>query len=116
LAALRRFVQDRADLAGVEPHRIDDLVYAVNEAVTNSICHGAGHAELSAWTEDDWFCCEVRDRGRITDPMAGRIPPRSGDGSGRGLWLIHHLCDLVQVRSSGAGTTVRMRIDRRPTR
>ena len=28
--------------------------------------------------------------------------------AGRGLWLVHELCDLVQLRSSPAGTVVRM--------
>jgi len=114
LAALREFVHRHATAAGVAPDRIDDLAYAVNEVVTNSICHGAGHADLSVWTEPTFFCCDVRDRGRITDPLVGRVKPEAGAGSGRGLWLVHHLCDLVQVRSSSAGTTVRMRIDRNP--
>jgi anti-sigma regulatory factor (Ser/Thr protein kinase) len=116
LAALREFVHRHATAAGVAPDRIDDLAYAVNEVVTNSICHGAGHADLSAWNEPTFFCCDVRDRGRITDSLVGRVKPDSGANSGRGLWLVHHLCDLVQVRSSAAGTTVRMRIDRSPAR
>ena len=29
-------------------------------------------------------------------------------GGGRGLWLVNHLCDLVQVRSSQAGNVIRL--------
>ena len=46
------------------------------------------------------------------------IPPANNHGqpgperlSGRGLWLVNQLCDLVQVRSGEHGTTVRVRID-----
>ena len=37
----------------------------------------------------------------------------AGDATGRGLWLANQLCNLVQIRSSPEGTTVRlhMRLD-----
>jgi hypothetical protein len=28
--------------------------------------------------------------------------------SGRGLWLVNQLCDLVQIRSGPSGTTIRV--------
>lgn len=111
LSALRGFVHRRAEEAGLGDERVDDLVYAVNEVVTNSICHGEGRARVSVWTEDSAVVCEVRDRGWIRDPLAGRLAPRPGTMTGRGLWLVNQLCDLVQLRSSPAGTTLRMRVD-----
>ena len=86
-------------------------MYAVNEVVTNSLCHGEGRARVNFWTEPAAVVCEVRDRGWIRDPLAGRIAPAPDRVSGRGLWLVNQLCDLVQLRSSPAGTTVRMYID-----
>jgi hypothetical protein len=53
----------------------------------------------------------VRDRGWIRDPLAGRVAPRENKATGRGLWLVNQLCDLVQLRSSPAGTTLRLHID-----
>jgi anti-sigma regulatory factor (Ser/Thr protein kinase) len=50
----------------------------------------------------------VRDRGRIDDPLAGRGAPVHLRPGGRGLWLVNQLCDLVQLRSSPAGTAVRV--------
>jgi hypothetical protein len=50
----------------------------------------------------------VRDRGRIDDPLVGRIRPGPEQHRGRGLWLVNQLCDLVQLRTSGNGTIVRM--------
>ena len=111
LSALRGFIQGRAEKAGLDDERVDDLVYAVNEVVTNSICHGEGRARVSVWTEDRAVVCEVRDRGWIRDPLAGLVAPRADTISGRGLWLVNQLCDLVQLRSSPAGTTLRLHID-----
>lgn len=113
LSALRGFIEGRAAKAGLDDERVDDLVYAVNEVVTNSICHGEGRARVSFWTadRDRSVTCEVRDRGWIRDPLAGRIAPHPDRPSGRGLWLVNQLCDLVQLRSSPAGTTVRLHID-----
>jgi hypothetical protein len=52
--------------------------------------------------------CEIRDKGTITDPLVGRLAPGTSPESSRGLWVVNQLCDLVQVRSSAGGTTVRM--------
>jgi anti-sigma regulatory factor (Ser/Thr protein kinase) len=58
--------------------------------------------------------CEVADSGGvggpIADPMVGRERPATGLDSGRGLWLANQLCDLVQLRTSGTGTVVRMHV------
>jgi len=42
--------------------------------------------------------------------MAGRRRPAADAAAGRGLWLINQLCDLVELRSGAAGTTLRMHI------
>jgi hypothetical protein len=46
--------------------------------------------------------------GHITDPMAGyrRLP--SDAAGGHGLWLVHQLCDLTEIRTSPLGTTIRL--------
>jgi hypothetical protein len=31
------------------------------------------------------------------------------DAPGQGLWVVNHVCDLVERRSSPVGTTTRMR-------
>jgi anti-sigma regulatory factor (Ser/Thr protein kinase) len=111
LSTLRGFIQRRAQRAGLDDERVDDLVYAVNEVVTNSICHGEGRARVSFWTEANAVICEVRDRGYIRDPLAGRVAPQPDRAGGRGLWLVNQLCDFVQLRSSPAGTILRMHID-----
>jgi anti-sigma regulatory factor (Ser/Thr protein kinase) len=108
LAGLRHFVARRADAAGLEAARRDDLVLAVNEVATNSLRHGAGRGVLRAWREPGSVVCEVRDEGRFDAPMAGRERPSPGQVGGYGMWLANQLCELVQVRSLPGGTVVRV--------
>jgi anti-sigma regulatory factor (Ser/Thr protein kinase) len=110
LSAVRTVVRTAATMAGLAEERAEGFVYAVNEVVTNSIRHGAGPAELALWSADGSLVCEVHDGGRIEDVLAGRLAPPVGRIDGRGLWLVNHLCDLVQVRSLRSGTFVRMHI------
>src|SRR5438067_833038 len=106
LAPLRRFVARHA--AGLGASRRADLVLAVHEVVSNSLRHGGGAGRLLVWRDPDALICEVRDRGRIGDPLVGRERPAFGRSGGRGLWLANQLCDLVQVRSFPEGSVVRL--------
>ena len=63
---------------------------------------------LRLWRQDASLVCEVRDAGRIIDPMAGRVVPPRGSQGGRGLWLATQFCDLVQIRTSPNGGFVRL--------
>ena len=112
LPVLRRFVSRAAAHADLDAARAADLVLAVNELVTNSLHHGGGSGVLRAWRQGDALVCEVRDRGRIDEPLVGREHPRNDSLGGRGLWLVNQLCDLVQVRSSDDGTAVRVYMTR----
>ena len=108
LVKVRSFVAERAEHAGLDFNRAEELVLAVNEAATNSIRHGGGRGTLWIWTEDGVLLCELRDSGRIDDPLVGRETPTLEQIRGRGLWLANQLCDLVQVRSDRDGVTVRL--------
>ena len=46
--------------------------------------------------------------GRGTGAVGRRRRPAPSEPDDRGLWLANQLCDLVQVRSGGAGATVRV--------
>ncbi len=112
LCDVRRHVTDLAHAAGLDAERASDLALAVTEAVTNSLRHAGGDGEMRLWRQAGRVVCEVRDSGRIRDPLAGRLPVSPEEPAGRGLWLINQLCDLVQIRSSEAGSVVRMHMDR----
>jgi len=108
LADVRTFISRRATAAGLDREHIADLVAAVNELATNSLLYGGAHGSVHAWPEPDGFVCEVRDDGRISDPLIGRRPPEPHQHGGRGLWMANQLCDLVRIRSGETGTTVRL--------
>jgi anti-sigma regulatory factor (Ser/Thr protein kinase) len=108
LDSMRRFVESFASDAGLAGVRAGDLVVAVSEAAANSVRHGGGEGLVRAWREPGAVVCEVRDRGRIAEPLVGRFRPESGIHGGFGLWLAHQLCDLVQIRSRRGGTVVRL--------
>lgn len=110
LPAVRKFVATHAAAAGLAAARTDDLVLAVNELATNSLRYGGGQGELRAWQEGGAFICEVRDRGRIDEPLVGRVRPATSNEGGRGLWLVNQLCELVQVRTLPSGNVVRLHL------
>jgi anti-sigma regulatory factor (Ser/Thr protein kinase) len=108
LGAVRGLVSARAAAAGIADEPREDLVLAINELVTNSVQYGGGGGILRIWSEPGELICDVRDRGYMEDPLVGRIPPPLDQHGGRGLWLVNHLCDLVQIRSTPKGTIVRV--------
>jgi anti-sigma regulatory factor (Ser/Thr protein kinase) len=110
LGRARRFVADRVAGEAIESDRADGLVLAVDELVTNSLRHGGGSGVLRAWLEDEDLVCEVADTGTISDPLVGRTRPSLHEPGGRGLWIANHFCDLLQIRSSSAGTKIRARL------
>ena len=94
--------------------QIDDLVLAINEAVSNSIEHGygvgegdpagTGTVELRGEITDHHVTFTVRDRGvwrpPVDDPKSTR---------GQGLRLMRACVERVTVEGSGQGTTVVLR-------
>ncbi len=111
LHELRCFAARAAAAAGLSDERAEDLILAASELAANSIVHGGGRGCASAWQEPGAVLFETRDQGRIEDPLVGRVRPRPTQAKGRGLWMANQLCDLVQIRSSAAGTAVRLRVD-----
>ena len=105
---VRAFVAEWAAGQGMSDERTMDLVLAVSELATNSVVHGGGRGTLRAWQENGSLMCEVHDAGRLQHPLAGRERPRADQASGRGLWLVNHVCDLVQMRTSPQGNVVRV--------
>ena len=116
LAEVRKLVALRARGAGLTASRADDLVLAVNEVASNSIRHAGGAGMLRIWSDGDTLLCEVQDRGRLRDPLAGRRRPDFTEPGGQGLWITNQVCDLVQLRSFSDGSAVRIHMRTRLTR
>ncbi|HEX2086000.1 MAG TPA: sensor histidine kinase [Solirubrobacteraceae bacterium] len=112
LGAVRAIVAGAARDAGLPRTRAEEAVVAVHELASNSVRHGGGRGVLRAWQQDGALVCEVRDRGRIEDPLVGRRRPEPRDDGGYGVWLVNQLCDLVQVRSFADRGVVRVHVRR----
>lgn len=111
LLVVRAFAAALAELAGLSAKRRTDVVLAIDELATNSICHGGGEGVVRAWIADGRLVFEVADAGPgITDPLAGRVRPEEGQFGGRGLWIVTQVCDLVQMRAFPDGGVVRAHI------
>ncbi|MDP9347419.1 MAG: ATP-binding protein [Actinomycetota bacterium] len=108
LRQIRAVIAGFAYAAGVAEGDVPDLVLAVDELATNSVRHAGGAGTLLVWRESDAVICEVRDRGRIENPLAGRVDPPCTTLGGRGLWMANQLCELVQIRSFADGGAVRV--------
>jgi anti-sigma regulatory factor (Ser/Thr protein kinase) len=110
LYGVRQFVRHYANGIGLPSRRTQDLVLAVNEIAANTIVHTEDVGSLRIWREPQAVVCEIRDTGYIADPFAGRYSPDDGTDHGRGLWMANQLCDLVQIRSTEQGTTIRLHV------
>lgn len=108
LAAVRRLVRAHGRAAGLAGDVLGDLVLAVDELAANSVHHGGGAGTVRVWRRPDALVVEVRDAGRVADLLVGRSSPTPVQPRGRGLWMVHQLCDLVQMRSCADGTVVRV--------
>jgi anti-sigma regulatory factor (Ser/Thr protein kinase) len=115
LAYVREFAAVHGRQAGLPPHRVNDLILAVGELTANTLAHTSGPGTLTLWVTGTEVVCQIQDQGQINAQVTSRTRPDAAalDG-GRGLWLVHQVCDLVEMRSGEAGTTVRVHIRRDP--
>ncbi|MFE6283641.1 anti-sigma factor RsbA family regulatory protein [Streptomyces sp. NPDC057877] len=107
LSRTRHTATAEAARLGLGGTRLDDLALVTAELATNSVLHGGGSGRIRLWAENGHVVCEVRDRGRLTDPLAGRRPVPRDQRGGRGLLLVNLVTDLVRLHTGADGTTVR---------
>lgn len=111
LARVRRSLAGVAASAGVGGTRLDDLVAAANEVLTNGVRHGRGHVELVVTASGRELVCEVIDQGPgLPDEVAGYVPidPQDGREGGMGIWLARYLCDRLELARDSRGFVVRL--------
>jgi anti-sigma regulatory factor (Ser/Thr protein kinase) len=107
LHALRRLVARVGGCVRLHPERQQQLVLAVNEAVTNAIRHATGHARVTIAHDSArrHLVVEVSDQGEGIPPEVVAQRPAPEATGGRGLYLVQVLCDHVEILTSTAGQT-----------
>jgi anti-sigma regulatory factor (Ser/Thr protein kinase) len=106
LSALRASIRDHGRDAGFDGELVEDLEVVASELATNALRHGDPQRQLTIWGTSDEMICQVENEGAISDPLAGRRNPQPPAEHGLGLWIVHQLSDLVEMRD-GRRTTVR---------
>ena len=113
LSEVRSLAERHARKAGLPDNRVTDFVIAVSEVAANTVRHARTQGSMEIWSDDTELVCEIRDGGTITDPAPGRHRPPPGAIGGHGLWLVHQVCDRVDIHSDEHGTTVRLHMSLR---
>ena len=99
-------VTQQAYAAELWSDRAIDLARAVRRLVRSALARGAGQVVVRLWNQPDGLVCELVDRTVIYDVLVGRRAPLGDEDDA--LWSANQTCDLVQLRSGAAGTTVRI--------
>ena len=110
LRPVRAMVKAVGRRAGLDPGRVTDLVLAVSELAANTLRHTGRAGIARAWKTKREVICQVSDTGFIADPMAGLAERSIDEPSGKGLWLVNQICDLVEMRTAENGTVVRLHV------
>ncbi|HWG14905.1 MAG TPA: ATP-binding protein [Streptosporangiaceae bacterium] len=100
--------------AGMAADVADDFVIAVNEIATNAVRHGSPQATLRLWVHGRAAMADVRDQGEWPVAMGSAVPPRRpAERGGMGLEVARMVCDGLQIKATGSGTSVVLRMSLR---
>ncbi|UBU08722.1 ATP-binding protein [Nonomuraea gerenzanensis] len=100
---------------GLSGERLEDLLVAVNEAVTNVLDHGGRAGLVIARAHERGITVEVLDSGgglTAEHLKAAHVDPTGK--SGFGLWVIQHLCDQVTLEQTDRGSVLSLHFHHRP--
>jgi len=107
LGIVRNFIQQHAKEFGLSQEKVDDLVLAVDEAVTNILVHGyqgqPGYLEIVIERNENHVSASLRDRARPFDPRQVpdpdlTIPLEQRKLGGMGIFFVRHLIDQVDYQ------------------
>lgn len=108
-ADARRFARQCMGELGASVELAADVEMALSEVVTNAWQAGATSVTVSCWRTHPGLAAQVDDDGPgLWDALAGYRRPDVNDDGGRGLWITRQLADVVQIRPTARGTSVRL--------
>jgi len=116
LSRIRDFVGEAVVELGINTSALDDLLVAVDEAVTNILIHGyggPGKIELEIYVKGSDVLVRLRDQAPAYDAAFGRSvdlkPPGGRDRpGGLGLHLIQNAMDEVNHHTIDGGNELTM--------
>jgi hypothetical protein len=106
VSRLYTYIKLEMYIAALPAGAAGDLAATTQHLALNSLQRGAAKVTVQMWSQPDALICEVVENTVIDDVLLGRRVPVEDEHDG--LWHANQLCDLVQMRSSSAGTTVRI--------
>jgi anti-sigma regulatory factor (Ser/Thr protein kinase) len=113
LGEARAYAYGAAAQLGLDADSCYEFAFAVNEAVTNAIRHGApdehGHIHLSVCCDGDRLTLAIRDYGTF---VGSRQQAAASVERGRGFALMSHMVDAVQLCVESESTTVLLSVAR----
>jgi serine/threonine-protein kinase RsbW len=109
LSLIEGLVDDLCDKYKINDDYYGNILIALTEAVTNAIVHGnqkdsKKHVDVQISKEDHLLCFKIKDEGpgfdpsNLPDPTA---PENIENPSGRGIFLIKNLADVVDFEDGG---------------
>ena len=106
LPRARHSLADWLGQAHVADNVVDDLVAAAGELCANAVRAATSKAELTARVERHSVVVEVVDDGTPAEIELPEEPPSPHVESGRGLYLVRQLVDVLWIRQlpNGRGT------------
>ena len=115
LAAVRRYIQERAEAYYFGPDDLYDLTLAVDEVVTNILNHGyqsqSGPIEIEVERQGDFLAIHIRDQAKAFDPTQVPEPDLSLPLDQRpvgslGLYLTRQSVDQMIYRTNPQGGNI----------
>lgn len=113
LRAARTWLREHAVAAGLAAHRLEELLVAAGEVMTNALVHGRPPVRVCLWRSGDDLNVQIADSGAgIHDPLAGFEPPAAEDlpQRGMGLWLARQFCRAVEILPGRGGARVHLTV------
>jgi anti-sigma regulatory factor (Ser/Thr protein kinase) len=111
LAAVRAFVAARATAEGLPPQRVALLTLAISELATNTLQHTDGGGQVQVLVQDGQLVYNVTDTAPTDSLPQRRGMPTPAAIRGRGLAIVEHICDVVDVAPAAEGTRVQIRLN-----
>lgn len=106
VSRLRTYLNLEFYVSGLSDEKAADLADVVHRLAVSSLHRGSSGGTVRVWNQPDAVVAEVVDDASVDDPLLGRRVPFEEDHDA--LWLANQLCDLVQLRSTDTGTSVRV--------